>query len=82
MGAAEVYRASGSGLTINTGNPKGNIGGATSISYKGNFYCGNNNWIDMQYTISISCIDGVVKATGLPAGNGTFSMAVFSLESD
>lgn len=82
LGNPEVHRASGSGLIIDTGNPTGNIGGVTSLHYKGNYYCGNNNWIEMEYTMSITCENGIVRISGAPGGQGTFTASAFSLTGD
>lgn len=82
LGNPEVHRASGSGLIIDTGNPTGNIGGVTSLHYKGNYYCGNNNWIEMEYTMSITCENGIVRISGAPGGQGTFTVSAFSLTGD
>lgn len=82
LGNPEVHRASGSGLIIDTGNPTGNIGSVTSLHYKGNYHCGNNNWIEMEYTMSITCENGIVRISGAPGGQGTFTVSAFSLTGD
>ena len=66
--------------SIDTHNKGANIGAITSLSYTGNFNAGNNNWVSLNYGISISCKDGVVSVSGMPGSQGTWYIGVISIE--
>ena len=66
--------------SIDTHNKGANIGAITSLSYTGNLNAGNNNWVSLNYGISISCKDGVVSVSGMPGSQGTWYIGVISIE--